>query len=1121
MSGGKQDVFGLVNGATVFAGAQVVESGGRAAGTMVKAGGVLAVESGAVVTGAVVSAGGLEVLFTGGSAAGTVNSGGALELVGSNPVATAVTFNKGGVLEFGSGYTINTSIFSGGTIFKILGGSIPSAGGTVISGGVLYIVSGGVVSGNIVSSGGVEIISAGGTASDTVVSSGGTEIVASGGIDFDVSALPGGVVIVSGGTESVTSGSVVNGLTIKAGGLLQVASGATSLAVTVSSGGTEALSAGSIATGSILSGGVLELVGSSATSAGVTVSKSAILELGSGYVATGNVSITEVLAGGTQSGGAILSGGMITVLYGGLTSNLSISRGGTLVVLSGGLADPTTIYSGGKEVVSANGTDAGAQISGGTQLVYGLASGVTIFAGLQVVESGGTAVDVTIYSGGTTINAVGGTISVQDGATVSGTLVNSGAVNVADGAILELGATILNNKGSLNLQGVDGGAGAQLLIDNNLTLTGGGRVSLSSNGNDQIVDNGNSLTLTNVNNTISGAGTIGQADGLLTLNNSGTVNANGSSSLIINTANTVINTGLLEGTSSGGLDIQDNVNNFKTIGAIGAGALVTIDNQGFGGTIVNTAAGVIEALGNGADVQLNNATILGGVLKTSGSNAIIEALDSSDDVISGAINSAVIQVDDFATPEVQGASLINNNTIIVAGSDFATLALDNNLSLTGGGKVLLSADGANGIVANGTSVMLTNVNNTIGGAGTIGQGDSFQTLKNSGTINANTPSSLIINTGNTVINTGLLEGTSSGGLDIQDNVNNFKTIGAIGAGALVTIDNQALGGTVTNSAAGVIEALGSGADVQLVDATIFGGVLKTSGTNAIIEAVAGTDDVISGAINSAVIQVDDATLEVQGTSLVNNNTITLAGFGLATLQIDNNLNLTGGGRVLLSGDGANGIVAIGTSVTLTNVNNSIAGAGTIGQGDGLLTLKNSGTINANAPSSLIINTGNTVTNTGLLEGTSSGGLDIQDNVNNFKTIGAIGAGALVTIDNQGLGGTKVSDSGKVTFAGPTGTLWLDKPSTFTGKVADFGAHEGIDLPGISFGAHTTLGYSENSSETGGTLTVKDGTHIAKIALLGNYMAASFVTAADGHGGTLVTETALPDQQPMLARPHAQ
>jgi hypothetical protein len=113
---------------------------------------------------------------------------------------------------------------------------------------------------------------------------------------------------------------------------------------------------------------------------------------------------------------------------------------------------------------------------------------------------------------------------------------------------------------------------------------------------------------------------------------------------------------------------------------------------------------------------------------------------------------------------------------------------------------------------------------------------------------------------------------------------------------------------------------------------------------------------------------------------------------------------------------------------------------------------------------------------------------------------------------------KVPDSGKVTFAGPTGTLWLDTPSTFTGKVANFGTGESIDLPGMPFGAHTTLGFSENSTGTAGMLTVKDGIHIAKIALLGNYMAANFVTTADGHGGTMITEMQT-TQQALLTRPH--
>jgi len=79
--------------------------------------------------------------------------------------------------------------------------------------------------------------------------------------------------------------------------------------------------------------------------------------------------------------------------------------------------------------------------------------------------------------------------------------------------------------------------------------------------------------------------------------------------------------------------------------------------------------------------------------------------------------------------------------------------------------------------------------------------------------------------------------------------------------------------------------------------------------------------------------------------------------------------------------------------------------------------------------------------------------------------------------------------------------------------------DGIDLPGIGFGAATTLAYSENNSRTGGTLTVTDGTHTAAIALLGNYMASTLVTGADGHDGTLVTEGSLPGQPVPLTHPH--
>jgi autotransporter passenger strand-loop-strand repeat protein len=56
--------------------------------------------------------------------------------------------------------------------------------------------------------------------------------------------------------------------------------------------------------------------------------------------------------------------------------------------------------------------------------------------------------------------------------------------------------------------------------------------------------------------------------------------------------------------------------------------------------------------------------------------------------------------------------------------------------------------------------------------------------------------------------------------------------------------------------------------------------------------------------------------------------------------------------------------------------------------------------------------------------------------------------------------------------------------------------------GIAFGAATTLAYSQNGGKTDVSLTAAHGAHAAVIALLGNYMAATFVTTPDakGHGG---------------------
>ncbi|WP_342711236.1 hypothetical protein AAFG13_04430 [Bradyrhizobium sp. B124] len=91
----------------------------------------------------------------------------------------------------------------------------------------------------------------------------------------------------------------------------------------------------------------------------------------------------------------------------------------------------------------------------------------------------------------------------------------------------------------------------------------------------------------------------------------------------------------------------------------------------------------------------------------------------------------------------------------------------------------------------------------------------------------------------------------------------------------------------------------------------------------------------------------------------------------------------------------------------------------------------------------------------------------------------------------------------VAFQGSTGTLKLDNSASFAGTVAGMTGSDAIDFANINFANVHTPSFSGDS--THGTLTVTDGTVTASIVLLGNYMASTFTTSSDGHGGTLVVD----------------
>jgi large repetitive protein len=251
--------------------------------------------------------------------------------------------------------------------------------------------------------------------------------------------------------------------------------------------------------------------------------------------------------------------------------------------------------------------------------------------------------------------------------------------------------------------------------------------------------------------------------------------------------------------------------------------------------------------------------------------------------------------------------------------------------------------------------------------------------------------------------------------------------------------------------------------------------------------------------NTGAMTIGDGAILPLGGTIGNTGTIVLASTGDETdLEIlVRGATLQGGGQVVLSDNSQNVVSGGDASAVLTNVDNTISGAGQLG--DGQMTLVNHGVIDANGSNALVIDTGsNTVVNTGTLEASGSGGMVVSSAVS--------GGGNAVISGPATLEFAAASDANVSFAAGAVGTLKLDQSGSFTGTVSGFAAGEGLDLTDVSFGAGATLGYAANASGTGGMLTVSDGVHTTSLALLGQYAAAGFQAAADQGGGTIITYT---------------
>lgn len=763
-----------------------------------------------------------------------------------------------------------------------------------------------------------------------------------------------------------------------------------------------------------------------------------------------------------------------------------------------------------------------------------------------IATSGSTSGSLTVHNeAGATITATkdavkisnlvsgkSGTFTVNNEGTISSTGTGSNAGQALDlDDVNSSGAnTVINNSATSVISAADADAirpGANATINNYGQIVSH-NASSSSSGNDAI--DFQSVNTGGVVNNFAGGVIDGARHGItgdqpITVTNDGTIIGRSGSGINMdsaaNTTTTVTNRGTITGTAVGGADADSvdvdglvSIDNFGTISAVG---------------LTSAANGLNEALAIGGGYVHNE---VGGLIVSD--QRAITVDDSNDGSAFGVmtiINDGTIRGNNGEAISIVGTF---GDTVTNTGSIFGSVATDGgNDTLTNSG--LISGDVSMGAGNDGINLF---TGSTV--AGTIDGGDGFDTLTLSG---GGTLSGTVVNVEKLDVQSGVWTiNDATGYSDIE-----------VESGAVVVLEGSANGTTIVTG--GEQDILGGGiASNTTVDGgtqNVFGVAITTTIANGGMQHVynnafsttvsaGGEQNVyIDGSatgstINAGGIQVDwgfttITTISGGAQYVLGSASLTTINSGLQAVEgggAASDTTIHGGGQDVYLGGTAidttmdGGIQSVyGGTVVQTTISN---GALQYLHGSASVTTINDGgqqNVYADgAASGTTINAGGVQVDWGAANGTTiNGGIQYVwgSATNTSLNSGAqyVGSGGLATDTTIGTGAVEVvlagGTAGGVTFGAGYAGLVLEQSSVLTGSISGWQANDFIDLVDIQFDTvGTTLAYAANGGNTGGALTVSDGTHVATLHLLGQYSAADFAIASDGHGGTLITDPAV-------------
>jgi hypothetical protein len=745
---------------------------------------------------------------------------------------------------------------------------------------------------------------------------GGVVQTVSGNVTFDGSSAAGVTGVVNSGLVKIVDGS---SLTVKGNltnsGTIEVTTPYYGTPLRIDASGAFFAGAGKI---QLDSGS--EIVGTSTTSPADLENSSNIVGTGSLGIGDGSLTLTNRGAGVVNATGGLTINTDNNVLQ---NNGLLEATTGVLTINSRKISQTGTIFANGSNVVLTN-----ADVMGGT---------IKSVTGSSVQTSGSV-----MYDGVTT--------QVQQ----------TGVTEIVDGSSLTLRGQI-NNTGAIQVDSPY--YGTNVYIDRGgATLTGKGSIYMLGGNIDHAASSIFS-TVYNVDNMIFGQGTIGSGDAKLGLINEGRILSFINGTLTLNTGDTITNSGLIEGDSTGGLSITSS--EIENVSKYGTGSLLAA-NQSF--------------------ISLTSATIHGGSLNVGGTGfyrttdggSVLDGSGGESLTVNGAV-----ALGDGTSLTIVG-SIVNKSSFALSGNYYgAHISIAKaGATLTGGGKIIMTG-GVNSLVG-GQGNVLTNTDNTISGAGSVGDGtNGIKFINDAGGVVNATDGTLqfqINASSQTVANAGLFEATGKAGLQVVNSSINQTPSGKLLAG--------------------------NGSKIDLNNATITGGTLQTAGTGYFdVMSSAPTIDSVKlvGTFNVA----DGGAVDVVHT-ITNNGVFALSGNYYGAHIVTKGATLAGGGVLTMTG-GVNYLTGA-QGVTLTNLDNTISGAGSIGDGSNGIKFINdaAGVVDATDGSQqFFVNTSvQSVFNAGLFEGTGKAGLQVVSSTIDQTAAGKLlaGNGSKIDLNNSTITG---------------------------------------------------------------------------------------------------------------------